>query len=78
MINRCNLQRGIPQPILRCFFTYLHVDSKVLSSMVPSFITKGTVTVQGDPLGCLTGNGEKVSSSHSQAEPGQEINSAVV
>ena len=32
--------------------------------------------LQGDPIGCCTGNGEKVSSS--QAEPGEAINSAVV
>ena len=32
--------------------------------------------LQGHPIGCRTGNGEKVSSS--QAEPGQAINSAVV
>ena len=30
--------------------------------------------LQGDPIGCRAGNGEKVSSS--QAEPGQAINSA--
>ena len=33
-------------------------------------------SVPGDPIGCHTGNGEKVSSS--QAEPGQAINSPVV
>ena len=34
------------------------------------------VNVQGDPIGCRTGNGEKGSSN--QVEPGQAINSAVV
>ena len=43
---------------------------------VEELSTRSQRNVQGDPLGCRTGNGEKVSSS--QAEPGQAISLAVV
>ena len=64
-----NLQQFSPLTV-----TPLGMTKTVTVSGVSLYLSESFL--QGDPLGCRTGNGEKVS--RTQAEPGQAINSAVV